>query len=129
MSAPSAKPSAFTADQAVARPASPFYAKLCHGAAKNVGAGRFCSKCRRLPGEVDLGHLPRNIVFQVYITADRLLTMSCKLICGFIIIKWSGEVDLKFGAIAAEQAAYFIVDMFIPVSYAGAFLSVRPQTI
>src|SRR5437762_3558378 len=54
---------------------------------KDCWADRFCSKGRRLPGEVDLGHLPRNIVCQVYITADRLLTMSCKLICGFII-KW-----------------------------------------
>jgi hypothetical protein len=101
MSALSAKPSAFKADQAIARPASPLYAKLCYGAAKIVGAGRFCSKGCRLPGKVDLSHLPRNIVRQVYITADRLLKMSCKLICGFII-KWSGEVDLKFGAIAAE---------------------------
>jgi hypothetical protein len=101
MSALSAKPSAFTADQAIARPASPVYANSCYGAAKIVGAGRFYSKGRRFPGEVDLGHLPRNIVCQVYITVDRLLTMSCRLICGFII-KWSGEVDLKFGVIAAE---------------------------
>jgi hypothetical protein len=101
MSALSAKLSTLTADQTDAPPASPLYAKLCYGAAKIVGVGMFCSNGRRLLAKLTWV-IFLALSFVRYITGDRLLTMPCKLICGFIMIKWSGEVDYKFGAIAAE---------------------------